>query len=293
MNLLSRILVATDFSPAGRVAVTRAAQLASQHNAKLHIVHATPDWKLFSRWTTARPEHYDAVTERAEKSMNAELAWVAAQFGVGATHQIGTGRASTVITDAARDYCPSLIVAGARGEHQPRISPESFGGTTLKLLLHTDYPLLLVRGWDQKPYRISLAAIHDCCDLSKRLVLWATSLVGNGHCHVMLAYEAPYIERIRACMDVLSTHACELASETVAQQIVREIAAAAAHSAHVHPHAVKGKPLPALVTEIATHQPTLVVLGRQEFVPGVTREPFGTDGFRMAYHCPVDTLVVP
>ena len=71
MNLPNRILVATDFSPAGRVAVTRAGQLASQHNAKLHIVHATPDWKLFSRWTTARPEHYDAVTEGAEKSMNA------------------------------------------------------------------------------------------------------------------------------------------------------------------------------------------------------------------------------
>lgn len=293
MNLPNRILVATDFSPAGRDAVTRAGQLASQHNAKLHIVHATPDWKLFARWTAARPEHYEAVTQHAERSMNAELARVSAEFGVGATHETRIGRASTVIAETAMDYRPSLIVAGARGEHQPRISPESFGGTTLKLLLHTDQPLLLVRGWDLKPYRISLAAIHDSCDLSKRVVLWASSLVGNGHCHLMHAYEAPYFERIRACTDEVSAHACELAAETVAHRIVREMATAAAHAAQVHTHAVKGRPLPALVTEISRYQPTLVVLGRQEFGLSATREPFGTDGFRMAYHCPVDTLVVP
>ena len=78
MDLLNRILVATDFSLAGRVAVTRTGQLVRQHNAKLHMVHVTPDWKLFSRWTTARREHYEAVIERAEKAMGAELAWVSA-----------------------------------------------------------------------------------------------------------------------------------------------------------------------------------------------------------------------
>jgi nucleotide-binding universal stress UspA family protein len=293
MNLLNRILVATDFSAAGRKAVTRAGQLASQHNARLHIVHAKPDWKLFSRWTISRPEQYEAVTERAERSMNAELDWVSAEFGVAPTQETGTGRASTIIADAARGYRPSLIVVGARGEHQPRISPESLGGTTLKLLLHTDCPLLLVRGWDLKPYRASLAAIHDSCDLSRRIVLWASSLVGNGHCHLVHAYEAPYFERILASTDEAAAHACELAAETVAHRIVQEMAAAAAPTAQVHPHAVKGRPIPTMVTEIARYQPTLVVLGRQELGLNATREPFGTDGFRMAYHCPVDTLIVP
>jgi hypothetical protein len=163
----------------------------------------------------------------------------------------------------------------------------------LKLLLHTDQPLLLVRGWDLKPYHISLAALHDSCDLSRRVVLWASSLVGNGHCHLLHAYEPPYFERIRACTDETSAQACELAAETVAQRIVREMATAAAPAAQLHPHAVKGRPLPVLVTEIARCQPTLVVLGRHELGLRGTREPFGTDGFRMAYHCPVDTLVVP
>ncbi len=138
MSLVNRILVATDFSPAGRLAVTRAGQLASQYKTDLHLVHATPDWNLFSRWTSARQEHYDAITLHAQSAMREEVNWILGRFGVHARGEIQLGKASRVIARAAADYKPSLIVAGARGEHQPRISPEAFGGTTLKLLLHTD-----------------------------------------------------------------------------------------------------------------------------------------------------------
>ena len=61
----------------------------------------------------------------------------------------------------------------------------------------------------------------------------------------------------------------------------------------MHSHVVRGNPLGVLVTETARYQPTLVVLGRREARPEDSNEPFGTEGLRMAYHCPVDTLVVP
>ena len=174
------------------------------------------------------------------------------------------------------------------------ISPESFGGTTLKLLLHTEYPLLLVRGWDPKPYRVSIAAVHDTCDISKRVVLWASSLVGSGDCHVMHAYDVPYIERTRASgVCDAAIRECILATESAAHRIVNEVNTAAAPEAHMHSHVVRGNPLGCLVTEIACHQPTLVALGRQEANAAESQEPFGTEGLRMAYHCPVDTLVVP
>jgi universal stress protein E len=293
MNILERILVATDFSAAGHNAVERAGQLASQHKAQLRVVHAAPDWKLFSRWTSARHEHFEALSERANQTMHREVDWVRSQFAVEASSETRLGRASEVIAQATLDYRPSLIVMGARGEHQPRISPESFGGTTLKLLLHTDFPLLLVRGWNTKPYRTSLAAVHDVCEVSNRVVLWGSALVDGGDCHVMHAYEAPYIERTSACVTETVVQECNSAAESVARRLVREAAAAALPGAHIHTHAVRGNPLGALITEIARYQPTLVVLGRKELTAGATREPFGTEGFRMAYHCPVDTLVVP
>jgi nucleotide-binding universal stress UspA family protein len=294
MGLLNRILAATDFSPASRLAVTRAAQLASQYKCDLQLVHATPDWNLFSRWTSARREHYDAVTLQAQSLMRGEVNWVLQEFGVHARGDIQVGKASHVVARAAASYEPSLIVAGARGEHRPRISPESFGGTTLKLLLHMEYPLLLVRGWDFKPYRVSLAAVHEACDVSRHVVLWGSSLVGSGDCHMLHAYEAPYFERTRACgIDKIAMDECVLATEAAARRIVEDVTTSAAPGAHIHPHVIRGNPLGVLVTEIARYQPTLVVLGRQEAKPADSHEPFGTDGLRMAYHCPVDTLVLP
>jgi nucleotide-binding universal stress UspA family protein len=294
VSLINRILVATDFSPASRLAVTRAAQLASRHAAQLRLVHATPDWNLFSRWTVARRENYDAVTTRAHKAMREEVDWVLQQFGIHARAEIQLGRASRVIAREAADYQPSIIVAGARGEHQPRISPESFGGTTLKLLLHTLYPLLLVRGWDLHPYTVDIAAVHDTCDVSRRVVLWGSTLVGAGDCHVMHAYEVPYMERTRACgVSEVAINECVLATEAAARRIIDETITAAAPGARIHPHVIHGTPLGTLVTEIARYQPTLVVLGRQEARPSDSQEPFGTEGLRMAYHCPVDTLIVP
>jgi len=294
MAFLNRILVPTDFSRASRVAADRGAQLATQHQAELYLIHATPDWSLFSRWTCARQQHHEAITKQAQNAMRSELERLANEFGITARSEVQQGRASQVIARAAAEYRPDIIVAGARGEHQPRVSPESFGGTTLKLLLHTDQPLLLVRGWDPKPYRVSIAAVHDACDISRRIVLWASALVGSGDCHLMHAYEVPYIERTLASgVSAASVEECVSATESEARRIVANVVAAAAKEARMHSHIVRGNPLGCLVTEIARYHPTLVVLGRQEVHAGESLEPFGTEGLRMAYHCPVDTLVVP
>lgn len=294
MAFLERILVATDFSPASQLAADRAAQLANQHQAELYLIHASPDWSLFSRWTFARPQDHEAITAHARDAIRDEAARLTGGFGVRIRSAVHLGRASRVISRIASEYHPNLIVASARGEHRPRISPESFGGTTLKLLLHTDYPLLLVRGPDPKRYRVSIAAVHDACDVSRRVVLWASSLVGTGDCHVMHAYDVPYIERTRASgVSNTSIDECVAATESAAQRFVDDVITAAAPEAHTYPHVVRGNPLGCLVTEIARHQPTLVVLGRQEADAGESFEPFGTEGLRMAYHCPVDTLVVP
>lgn len=294
MAFITRILVATDFSPGSQLAVDRAAQLASQHQAELYLVHATPDWTLFSRWTNAQPQHHEAIGAHAQATLRNEVSRLTTEYGIHPHAEVQVGRASRVITRIAADYHPSIIVAGARGEHQPKISPEAFGGTTLKLLLHAEYPLLLVRGWDSKPYRVSVAAVHDDCDVSRRVVLWASSLVGPGDCHVMHAYDAPYIERTRASgVSAASIDECIAATESAAHRIVDHVVTAAAPEARTHSHVVLGNPLGCLVTEIARHQPALVALGRQETHASESFDPLGTEGLRMAYHCPVDTLVIP
>ena len=295
MKLLNRILVGTDFSPAGHLAVSRAGQLASRHGSDLHLVHATPDWNLFSRWTSARRQHYDAISLHAQSAMRGEVNRILSVFGVHAHGDVELGKASEVITRAIASYEPTLVVVGARGEHEPRIAPAALGGTSLKLLLRMACPLLLVRQGDSQPCRTSLAAVHADSELSRRVVLWGSALIPGGDCHIVHAYDAPYSERLRLCgTGDDAVEACALAAEAVARQSLDNLLAAAAPDSHVHLHLVHGNPLGVLVTEIARHGPQLVAIGRQESERGQSpRESLGTMALRLAYHTPVDVLVVP
>ncbi len=295
MPPLNRILVATDFSPASQRAVTRAAELAREHAATLHLVHATPEWSLFSRWASARPQHYEQITRSAQTELDRELTRVQSTFSVDADGSVQKGKASEVIVSAIRAIEPDLVVAGARGEHQPLYAPAALGGTSLKLLFRAEHPLLFVREGPPLRYRTSIAAVNEPTDLSKRIVLWAGALVPSGNCHIVHAYDAPYSERMRLCgIDSVAIEACIGDTEAAARASLDKLVAAAVTDEHAHLHLVQGNPLGILVTEIARHCPQLVIIGRHEPERGESlHNPIGSMGLRMAYHIPVDVLVVP
>jgi universal stress protein E len=295
MKLLKRILVATDFSVAGQRAVTRAGQLANQHEADLQIVHATPDWNLFSRSGSAKQHQYDEITLYAQGAMRNEVNRVLSAFGVHALGEVQLGRASEAISRTIASYQPTLVVAGARGEHQPRMAPAALGGTSLKLFLRTEHPLLLVRNEDSHPYVTSLAAVQQVSEVSRRVVLWGTALVPGGDCHIVQAYDAPYSERLRLCgMSSAVVEACVLDAEAAARESFEKLFTATVAGSRVHMHLVHGDPLGTLVTEIARYAPQLVIVGRHESDRGQSAREFrGSTALRMAYHTPVDALVVP
>jgi universal stress protein E len=295
MKSFNRILVATDFSPAAQLAVTRAGQLASQHGAELHVIHATPDWNLFSRWTSAKQQHYEQITLYAQSALRDEVNRILSTFGVHAHGEVQLGKASEVIARVTASYEPNMVIVGARGEHNPPVAPAALGGTTLKLILRGACPLLLVRNEDTSAYRTSLAAIHEASELSRRLTLWGTSLVPGGGCHIVHAYEAPYIERIHSCgIGAGEADTCVEAAQAVARKSLDELLRAVALESRVHLHLAHGNPLGVLVTEIARYAPQLVIIGRHETPSGHgSHESFGDMGLRMAYHTPVDVLVVP
>jgi universal stress protein E len=293
MKLLNRILVATDFSAAGQRAVTRAGLLAQQCQAELHVLHAAPDWNLFSRWTSARQEHYEAINQHAQRALRGEVNRILSVYGIHARGEVQLGKASEVIERAATSYQPDLIVLGARGEHEPRIAPAALGGTALKTLLRADRPLLLVREDHAHPYRTSIAAVHEPSDMAKRLILWGSALVSGGDCHIVHVFDAPYYERLRLCgTDSAAIEACVQTTEAMARQGLDKLLLAAAPDARVHLHLMRGNPLGVLVTEIACHAPQLVVIGRHDNDAGHPAGG-GTVALRMTYHTPVDVLVIP
>jgi nucleotide-binding universal stress UspA family protein len=100
---------------------------------------------------------------------------------------------------------------------------------------------------------------------------------------------------MRLCgVDQAELASCALATEKAARLGIEGILASAVPKERINVDVGQGGPLGGLVTETAVYAPQLVVVGKQE--PGLAHSPserLGSLCLRMAYHTPVDVLVVP
>ncbi|HEU4624128.1 MAG TPA: universal stress protein [Steroidobacteraceae bacterium] len=293
--ILKRILVATDYSPAAHRAVWRAGHLARMHDAHLHLVHAQPDWNLYSQTTPGTAEQFNAVTRHAENSLRTEVAWIETTFEVHARGENRMGRASEVLRAMVHEVEPHLIVAGARGEHDvPRAAP-LLGGTALKLIAFAPRPTLIVRGVEQ-PYRSVLAAVEAPSEIAQRLIRWAHTLVESGDCHIVHAFDVPYVARLRAHgLPEMSLLECQANVRNSSSGVVEELVAATGEThLRLHAHLVCGEAVSAVLDEIALRRPDVVILGKHQHpTRDVGLTPLGSVALRVAYHAPGDVLIVP
>jgi nucleotide-binding universal stress UspA family protein len=297
MPLLKRIVVATDLSAAAHRAVMRAGQLARQWGADLCVVRARHDWSLFTRGRVTSPVSDQYIARGADNPMRSVLAHLDANFGIHATCDSRLGRASNVIAAIVAEHDPHLVVIGVRGEHDSGEIGPCLGGTAVDLLTRFEQPLLLVRGATASAYTTSLVALDAVSALSQRIVLWGTALVQGGDCHVLHAYDLPYIERLRpggAVRAVIEGQRQMRQAHEEALTSVEEALRATEGAVRLHRHAVRGKPDATILAEITVHAPQLVVIGKRDPQSHLARQSMMDGvGFRIAYHAPVDVLIVP
>jgi nucleotide-binding universal stress UspA family protein len=294
--ILKRILVATDFSEAARLAVSRAGQLAREKGAHLHLVHAQPDWNLIAGPVPAGVEQYRAVAEHAEDALREELAYLKATFGVQARGENRKGRASEVLHRAVAEIEPHLIVVGARGElDSPTLAP-FLGGTALKQLAYARAPVLIVRKPGTEPYEMAVVAVECPSRTARGLVTWAQSLLNEGDCHVVHAFDAPYVARMRKHgVPEETIHACYEDVRAAAKAFVDAVLDdSGGRGPRLHAHLVRGEAVAAVLAEIDRLHPDLVVVGKHEHPPREhLTSSLGSVALRIAYHAAADVLVVP
>lgn len=295
MSALSRILVATDFSPGAGAAVARAGQLAKEHHAELRLIHASPDWNLFSRFLPAEQAHYATLTQHAEASLQGEIAWLEKKHAIRVHGEVHLGSATRTILRAAAEFDPQLLVIGARGEHGPPVTPAALGGTALKLLSQTDRPLLLVRDAPSHAYVEAMAAVGDSGEIAKRILQWGMTLAPAAIWHVVRAYDVPYLERLRQCgIDDTSMLSCAAQSRAHAQHGIDAVLKSLDGVVPAHVHLMPGEPLRVVLTQIVRDRAQLLVVGKHaETVTEWGHALVGSVGLRLAYHAPIDVLVVP
>ena len=197
MTPLSHILVATDFSGCAARALDRAARLAHDHHATLHLVHVM-DRLLLQMFAGTLDEHPLATEQRLLESARSRLKEVAGQmasrFGVTVKDEVLIGRIHAQAAEYAAMHAIDLTVFGAHGENFVR---DMFvGSTASKFLRRGRQPTLVVRSDDERPYHQVLVAV-DFSPASRLAVAWAARIAPQAGIHVLHVSELPFEGKMR------------------------------------------------------------------------------------------------
>lgn len=190
MQAITTLVAATDFSAAAKRALRRAALVAKQHGAELHLLHVTAPLAPYPGQEIGPAD--GAVRDATiHDRFDAAARWLHEHYGVRVRVAQRIGRAHTQIADYAATVCADLVVVGARGESSmPRLL---LGSTAWRLLRVCHRPVLIVRGEVDEPYHQVLAAV-DFFPHARAVVEWAGKLAGDGQVRLLHVLE-PLDER--------------------------------------------------------------------------------------------------
>lgn len=191
MQPIKHIVAATDFSGTANLAVLRAAQLARDLNATLHLVHVVHPLDLYagSELSFDFQMHYQQAQQQHIKTELETLTiQLREQFAITVLHVTRIGRAYNEIVSYANSVHAGLIVAGAQGEHS--ILAKLLGSTALRLIKTAHCPVLIVKSTlNTASYRHVLAAV-DFSAGSAEVPALATMIAPQAQIEALLIFDS-------------------------------------------------------------------------------------------------------
>ncbi len=226
MSTLRTILAATDFSPPSRHAAERAAHLASDHGATLHLVHTLGATALddLRRWLGDADTTCDTLEAEAREQLRALAADLAQRHGGAIVETLVPGHPVDAVTLEAQRLDPELLVTGTRGAGFFR--GVVFGATAERIARRSQRPVLMVREPAHVPYRRVLVPV-DFSPWSLSAVELALRTVPQATLVLMHALELPYERKLRLA-GVADTVVARYRNEArrEAEERLRQLAAA-------------------------------------------------------------------
>jgi len=287
------IVAATDFSSFSERAVQRAAGIAKQHHAEMHLLHVVRPLDLYPGLTLGPDEfgHHDQELQQSEQTrVDAMAASLASQFDIRIRPVTRLGRAHTEIAAYAQEVSADLVAAGARGESTLR--DLFLGSTASRLLRVATCPVLIVRKPATEPYRKVLAAV-DFSSVSAAVVSYALSLAGGARVEMLHVLGSEVEQRLRKAkfIDVdVTDWLARLRSE--AEKELDAMLAPIENSAAVGRLVQPGFP-PAVICQcIEEGHADLVVLGRHGHGGGLQEWLLGSVSKDVAFSAACDVLLI-
>jgi nucleotide-binding universal stress UspA family protein len=143
---MTRILYATDFSPASRAAFTTAVKRARQDRAELVVVHVlSPIVQTVDGYLPASTyNEIDTAARRHAADQLEPLARQARKAGVRVRAVLLDGVPHDAIVRAARKHHAGMIVVGTHG--RTGLARFMLGSVAARVVSHAKVPVLTVRG---------------------------------------------------------------------------------------------------------------------------------------------------
>ncbi len=177
---MKTVLVAIDPQHDAGQTLARAAQLSSQHQATVHILHVIDDTGVGELGMR------DAVEQRTRETLDAFVQ--AAGFGATPTLQIEFGVPHRCVAHAAEALAADVIVIGPG---QPStMMQRMFGSTADRIVRTATAPVLVVRNESAQRYR-HVAVALDFSPLSEAALVAARTLAPEARIELVHAYEIP------------------------------------------------------------------------------------------------------
>ena len=293
MASLRCIVAATDFSDFSERVVQRAARIAQQHQAELHLLHVVRPLDLYPGLTLGPDEfgqHDQDLQQEEQSRLDAIAPTLAGQFGIRVHPVTRLGRAHTEIAAYAQDVSADLVVAGARGEST--LMDLFLGSTVSRVLRVATCPVLIVRNPADEAYRRVLAAV-DFSPVSASVVEHALRLADGAPVDALHVLGSEVEQRLRkaklAQLDVTDWLA-RLRSEAGKQldALLEPVADSAAVGRLIQPGFA-----PAVICQcIDDSHIDLAVLGRHGYGGGLQDWLLGSVSKDVAFAAACDVLLI-
>lgn len=262
MQPLTPIVAATDFSAAAARAVRRAALIAKQLGAEVHLLHVVHPLDLYPGPDPAadfRDNHEQALQAAGKSRLDILAASLRKDFAIPVAVATRIGRAHTEIADYAADKAAGLVVAGARGENT--LLDLLIGSTASRLLRLATCPVLIVKNTEVEPYRSAIAAV-DFSPGSIHALELARAVASGARIEVLHVYNIEHDERMRqAGMDEAFIRDRQARVLQDAENRL-DIELAGVNDGNITRHVMAAYPAAAISERARAMRADLIVLGR-------------------------------
>lgn len=291
----TRILAPTDFSPAADRATRRAASVAATLGGTLQLAHVLPPRDVLEQLYLRRPpSELAAFHSRAQQALQERAQYIAKRYAVAAVCELYSGPAHQAILEASTSLGATLLVLGARGEHEGVSPSQTVGETALKLAEQSRAAALLVRREAEQPYG-HVVGCAKAVPADRSVIDWAQRLSPADLIHIVSAYTVPYESRLRewgASQEMLNTYA-EREREERSRRLSALLIEFGLPAARARLHVEHGDALATVLQHAAQWQADVLVVGRRAQASPLTAGRFGSIARHIAYLATTDVMIVP